>query len=409
METNYKLKYIVVTPFFPSPKRWQGAYVLDQVKAIMRHSAYEVIVFKTHTLDDNEQDYEIEGVHVNCIRPLLMPSYILNGATDGLVGRLFVKKLQSMNICIQDIAFVHCHTCNHSAFGFGVRNKNANTKVLIQFHDPDPFTLRNGKFANQLWNRKFRANRSWNAMEKADLLISISKPVRDALLSFPHPRKYEVFASGVDMYKGIEKMNSLTNRNIYILNNGVDLSIFKPLSNCKNSKIFHIGCIANFQDWKDQETIVHSLSILHKKGLNDIRMSFIGSGPTKKHIISLIEDLGLGEYTECISEVAHDKLPEFYNSLDLFVLPSRFEGFGCVYTESYACGVPFICCENQGASECISPDESSLWLAKDHNPEHLAQLIERQYYERNTQHLIKEYDIDKLIPAFLTYLTTFFG
>lgn len=36
MDNVDRKKYIVVTPFFPSPNRWQGAYVLDQVKAIKK-------------------------------------------------------------------------------------------------------------------------------------------------------------------------------------------------------------------------------------------------------------------------------------------------------------------------------------------------------------------------------------
>ena len=41
--------YLEVTPFFPSPSSWRGAYILDQVKAIQRNSDYEVLVFKPET------------------------------------------------------------------------------------------------------------------------------------------------------------------------------------------------------------------------------------------------------------------------------------------------------------------------------------------------------------------------
>ena len=43
----------------------------------------------------------------------------------------------------------------------------------------------------------------------------------------------------------------------------------------------------------------------------------------------------------------HENLPSFYQSLDLFVLPSYYEAFGCVYAEAYSCGVPFIAVKNQ--------------------------------------------------------------
>ena len=70
-----------------------------------------------------------------------------------------------------------------------------------------------------------------------------------------------------------------------------------------------------------------------------------------------IKEHGLELYVEWPNEVTHEKLPDYYRSLDLFVLPSVYEGFGCVYTEAYACGVPFIGVFDQGAAEVIAPEE----------------------------------------------------
>lgn len=397
--------YLCVTPFFPSPNRWQGAYILDQVKAIKRNSAYEVIVFKTHSLTDNENDYTVDGIKVHCIRPLMMPSYMLNGLTEDIVGRMFVHTLSELNIDIGEIAFVHCHTANHSAFGFGVKRVNPSVKVLLQLHDLDPLTLRNGKWAEKKWNRRFRAKKSIAALNRADLLICISECVSSVILAFPKPRNEEVFEPAIRMLEKLDDLPSIHPRNIYVLNNGVDTTLFKPGTKSVGD-VFRIGCIANFQELKDYKSLVMAFDILIKKGYTNMRLSLLGSGETRPSIEKYVCDSKLDEYVEWPKEVQHNKLPDYYNTLDLFVLPSRFEGFGCVFTEAYACGVPFICCENQGAAECIASDERDMWLAKDRNPEHLASLIERQYLERNTQNLCKEYDIDKLICEFLVYIKT---
>ena len=135
-----------------------------------------------------------------------------------------------------------------------------------------------------------------------------------------------------------------------------------------------------------------------------MRLSLLGSGETRPKIERYISENGLSDFVEWPREVYHNKLPEYYNTLDLFVLPSIFEGFGCVYTEAYACGVPFICCDQQGAAECIAPDERDKWLIPPHDYDALARLIERQYRERNVQHLCKDYDIDELIKKFLNLI-----
>jgi len=43
-----KKVYLQLTPFFPTPTRFQGPYIYDQVKAIERNSEYTVIVIKVH-------------------------------------------------------------------------------------------------------------------------------------------------------------------------------------------------------------------------------------------------------------------------------------------------------------------------------------------------------------------------
>lgn len=403
MASDNKMIYLVVTPFFPSHYRWQGAFVLDQVKAIKRHSQYDVIVFKTHSWGDIEDDYEIDGIKVYCIRPLLMPSYILNGITEGLVGRLFVKKLNNIGIELKKVAYIHCHTVNHAAFGFGVKSVYPNAKVILQFHDPDPLNLRNGRWANNLLNKRFKARKSSNAINRADIIICISKNVNDVITSFPKPRSYEVFDSAKDSLRGLETFPALRPQKVYILNNGVDCNMFTVHPRAK-SEVFKIGCVANFVDWKNHITLLRAFKVLVNKGYTDIKLSLLGSGDTKESIEKYINDNNLNSYIDWPCEVHHDKLPDYYNTLDLFVLPSRFEGFGCVYTEAHACGVPFICNENQGASECICESERHLWLAKDMNHLQLAGLIERQYHERNEQHLCKEIDIDVLIPQYLEYI-----
>ncbi len=404
-ETGGKaLYYICVTPFFPTPDKWQGAYVLDQVKAIQRNSNYEIVVFKTCGLGDWQGDYTIDGIRVRTIRPILMPSYVLNGLTECIVGRNFVGTLKKLRIDVAKVAFVHCHTASHAAFGFGVKKVNPDAKVLLQFHDLDPLTLRNGKWADKRWNRRYRARKSISTLNRADLLVCISLPVRDTILAFPHPRKGEVYPPALRMLEDVGDMPPVKPRNICILNNGVDTALFHPLRQEVESGIFRIGCIANFQELKDHITLVKAFNFLTKKGYTDMRLSLLGSGETRPKIERYINENGLVNFIEWPMEVRHEQLPEYYNTLNLFVLPSIFEGFGCVYTEAFACGVPFICCYGQGAAECIAPDEREKWLMPPHDYVALAGLIERQYRERHVQHLCTDYDIDVLIKRFLNLI-----
>lgn len=392
--------YICVTPFFPSPTRWQGAYVLDQVKAIQRLSAYKVVVVKTLTLGEEQPDYEIDDITVHTIKPLLMPSYILNGLTEGIVGVLFVRKLQQWGINLKDVAVVHCHTANHSAFGFGVKRVNKDAKVVVQFHDLDPYCLRNGRWADKRWNVRYRARKSLSAFNRADMLVSISKPVEDNLLAFPKARKAEIYKSYLDRLECVKDFPHVKPNATYILNNGVDTALFFKQGK-QNDDVFRIGCIANFQELKDHITLIKAFEILIAKGYDDMRLSFLGSGETKSMCEQYIAKHGLKQYVEWVQEMTHDHLPDYYNSLNIFVLPSIYEGFGCVYTEAYACGVPFIGVKEQGAAECIVPEEIDEWLIKPRDFVGLAEKIEQYYLHPKRQHLCKPFDINVLVADFL--------
>lgn len=398
--------YISVTPFFPGPNNWRGSYVLDQVKAIERHSDYKVVVFATHPLNERVEDYVRDGIQVYSIRPLLMPSYILNGLTEGIVGWLFIRKLRQVGIAPQDVAFVHCHTASHAAFGFGIRKVNSQAKVLIQFHDLDPYTLRNGKWAEKRWNVRYRARKSLSAFERADLLISISTPVQDNLLAFPKARPQEIYPSYLARLEHLKDFPNLKSRKTYVLYNGVDCALFNTNTDGTDRKdsIFRIGCIGNFQELKDHITLIKAFHILIKKGYTDMRLSLLGTGETKAMCEEYIREHGLEEYVEWPKEVAHDKLPEYYRSLSLFVLPSVYEGFGCVYTEAYACGAPFMGVYDQGAAELIAPEERGKWLIRPHDYDQLAELIERYYNERYEQKLCQAYDINVLINEYMNWL-----
>ena len=133
-------------------------------------------------------------------------------------------------------------------------------------------------------------------------------------------------------------------------------------------------------------------------------VSFVGSGPTLVSCSEYISKHQLNRYFEFVCEMPHESLPEYFNTLDLFVLPSYFEGFGCVYTEAAACGVPFIGCINQGYSEYVPEADRGKWLIKPHDYKTLATLISRQIKEPITQPLKYTYDIDKLITQYLNYL-----
>jgi alpha-1,3-rhamnosyl/mannosyltransferase len=68
--------------------------------------------------------------------------------------------------------------------------------------------------------------------------------------------------------------------------------------------------------------------------------------------------------------VPDDELAEWYRAAELFVYPSRYEGFGLPVLEAMACGTPVVCSDAPGVREVagdaaiqLAPDDVEAWAA----------------------------------------------
>ena len=133
-------------------------------------------------------------------------------------------------------------------------------------------------------------------------------------------------------------------------------------------------------------------------------MIFIGTGPYLEECKRYVVENGLSDSVFFKTEMRHELLPDFYRSIDLFVLPSYFEGFGCVFTEAWSCGTPFITCEGQGMDDMVSDDERKLWLVSPKDDDGLSKAIANWISKRPVQHLKSETAIQPIIDRFVEEL-----
>ena len=144
-----KKYYIIITPFFPNSDSFRGAFIYDQVRAIAKNSSYEVVVFKSKSITSGEKDYMYRGIQVHLFDDIQMPSYILNGLTNEINCSLFMKAVKRLNIDLDNVVIAHGHTARFAAFPLALKRINHNITTLVQHHDPDPFNIRNGRFATK--------------------------------------------------------------------------------------------------------------------------------------------------------------------------------------------------------------------------------------------------------------------
>ena len=85
----------------------------------------------------------------------------------------------------------------------------------------------------------------------------------------------------------------------------------------------------------------------------DLRYCAAGDGTDRKRLEQKAMRLGIASSVVFPGYVAEERKLDFYRLTDLFVMPSRLEGFGYVFLEALACGVPVVASSVDGSREAI--------------------------------------------------------
>jgi len=94
----------------------------------------------------------------------------------------------------------------------------------------------------------------------------------------------------------------------------------------------------------------------------------IGDGYAKTELEALAQTLGLAGRVDFTGSLPRQALRQKLAASNLFVLtssvlPTSHEGFGLVYLEAAACGVPSLAVEQAGAAEAVKPGVSGFFAA----------------------------------------------
>ncbi len=88
----------------------------------------------------------------------------------------------------------------------------------------------------------------------------------------------------------------------------------------------------------------------------NIEFLIAGTGRHESRLRELASSLGIADRVRFLGYVPNEELPRLYSSADVFLLPSRYEGFGLVILEAMACGTPVIGTDVGGIPTAVGED-----------------------------------------------------
>ena len=164
---------------------------------------------------------------------------------------------------------------------------------------------------------------------------------------------------------------------------------------------FVIGHIGRFCFQKNQEFLIDVFSEAVKKNPDSVLL-FVGEGENEDLIRNKVKTFGLEDNVLFMGRRAN--ACDFYQAMDCFVLPSRYEGFGIVAIEAQASGLPVVC------STCVPAEvkvtDSVSFLSLQDSPEKWAQEItEKKAVRKDMTAVLTEagYDIETEAHVLLDY------
>ncbi len=139
--------------------------------------------------------------------------------------------------------------------------------------------------------------------------------------------------------------------------------------------IFTLTRLNSEEGYKGYDKVISILPQLIKSGL---RFKYILAGKAdeaeKKRMQQLIRSNGLEAYVLMPGFIADEEVTAHYLLADVFVMPSKGEGFGIVYLEAMACGLPVIAGNKDGSTEALQFGELGTLIDPD-NEEQLQEAI----------------------------------
>lgn len=198
-------------------------------------------------------------------------------------------------------------------------------------------------------------------------------------------------ASSVDFFIAVSdftrqkfcKWTKLSADKGFILPNCIDLEQFTPgpknpellarYGLASKKVILTVGRMSASERYKGFDEILNVLPELVRE-IPELAWLVVGDGDDRPRLEQRARQLGVTDRVVFAGRIAEGEKVAHYRLADVFAMPGRGEGFGIVYLEAMACGVPVIASCKDASREAVQNGELGLVVNPD-NPHELVEAL----------------------------------
>lgn len=142
---------------------------------------------------------------------------------------------------------------------------------------------------------------------------------------------------------------------------GVDLDRFRhePQAQRDDAAVPTVGAVARMSPEKGFDHLLRAVALLRDEDVA-LNVLLAGDGPSRASLERMTNDLGLRDRVTFAGEVAHEDVPAMLRRLDIFAMPSTWEGFGVSALEASAMELPVVASDIHGIPDVVLDGKSGL-------------------------------------------------
>lgn len=213
---------------------------------------------------------------------------------------------------------VHVHSVFNGIFAI-IAAKSLGIKTRVyHVHNTNDASLRKFPFKNT-----YKKIARWFIKRKSTHHLACGKEAANYVYGKKFAKK-----------KGIVLNNALNLNEFYAYSKANIQSLREELNIPKDALV--IGNAARFVEIKNQIFLINLVHEMSKK--QNVFLLLAGDGETRKLCEQRALELEIFDKVKFLGNISN--MPKFYNTLDVFVLPSFFEGLPVSSIEAQACGIP---------------------------------------------------------------------
>ncbi|OGD63385.1 hypothetical protein A2160_02790 [Candidatus Beckwithbacteria bacterium RBG_13_42_9] len=276
----------------------------------------------------------ISGVSIFRVKPWFYIHYL---KSIGSIWPLYCQSLQLIKLKKYDL--IHAHIFPASIVGALLKKATGLPLIItVQGGDMADYAETGSNFSFFIKPIISRA------LKKADLVHTVSDQLK----------------------RDVKKIGAM---NIRVIPNGVDSLLFKPRNKIKLRKVLGLESGKFIIISHSRLTPKNGLDILIKaisrsKSKENVLLLLVGNGEQESDLRRLTNQLCLQKQVRFYGYQPKEMVAKLLATADIFVRPSRQEGFGISFLEAMASGIPVIGTEIGGITDFIKDGQNGLLIKK---------------------------------------------